>query len=441
MSVTVPPSSTDSHDDRDLERRVADLEALIEEARRRARRRRRRYGLAALVIAGAGAGVLFGIGGRGAGGTGTAATGHTGSPGSAAKAESPTPLGALPSGFGFVDAFAFDPRDPQVAYVLMTAPRGRVFKTTDEGARWRGMSSGGWPGGNEAFATDPRHPGTLYVGTSVGVYKTVDGGRSWRHSNHGLLPPARDPPDFRQEGKGRVTALAVDPADSNLVYAGSDRISKSSDGGRTWKTVFPSHPTEYRDSVSALEIAPTRPDTIYAIVSESVDGPTSIYESTDAGGTWRSTEVVRGLQAGALGWATALLVDPRHPAVVYAALGATVVKTTDAGETWQPIGHGLPIAAGLARGGCHCQGGVTTLDVDPRTGTVYAALSQGGVYKTADGGRTWTSIGPEGLYMYNALGVDPSRPSTIYAGAESETGDGPRILRTTNGGRTWVEAR
>lgn len=439
MTVTVPPGSTDTRDDRDLERRVADLEALIEEARRRARRRRQRYALAALVLGGAGAGLLIGFGGHGGGRPGTAASAHTaGSAGSAAKTQ-PPPLGLWPGRYAFVDGFAFDPRNSRVVYVLLGGSPGRLVKTTDGGAHWR-VTGGGWSGGNEALAADPRHPGTLYVGTSAGVVKTVDGGLSWRRSNRGLLPPPRDPPDFRQENKGRVIALAVDPTDANIVYAGSDRISKSSDGGRAWTTVFPSHPVQYRDSISALAIAPTRPETIYAILAHSVDGPTSIYTSTDAGSTWRASKIVRGLQSGAMGFATALAVDPRHPSTVYAALGATFLETTDDGTTWQSIAHGLPIAADLARGGCHCNGGVDTLAIDPRNGAVYAALTQGGVYKSSDGGRTWTRIGPTGLYGYFTVAVDPSRPATIYAAGQSETGTGSLLFRSTDGGRSWVDA-
>jgi photosystem II stability/assembly factor-like uncharacterized protein len=93
-------------------------------------------------------------------------------------------------------------------------------------------------------------------------------------------------------------------------------------------------------------------------------------------------------------------VDPRHPATVYAAIGAKVLKTTNAGKTWQPIAAGLPIAD--TRGTCHClsQGGVTTLAVDPRrTGTVYAAVTMGGIYKVAEDRRyiAMLAINREGL--------------------------------------------
>src|SRR5207302_555169 len=100
-----------------------------------------------------------------------------------------------------------------------------------------------------------------------------------------------------------------------------------------------------------------------------------IYRSADRGATWHATTVIRGSVAP-----TALAIDQRHPATVYAAIGAKVMKSTNGGETWLAITNGLPVAA--TRGSCHClsQGGVRALSVDPRqSGTVYAALNQGGI--------------------------------------------------------------
>lgn len=111
------------------------------------------------------------------------------------------------------------------------------------------------------------------------------------------------------------------------------------------------------------------------------------------------------------------------------------MKTTNAGETWQSIANGLPVTDSHA--------GVRALAVDPRrTGTVYAALSQGGIYKTINGGQTWIRAYGTPLDMMYAVAVDPARPATIYAAgeSESETGNGPLILRSTNSGHTWVTA-
>jgi photosystem II stability/assembly factor-like uncharacterized protein len=87
---------------------------------------------------------------------------------------------------------------------------------------------------------------------------------------------------------------------------------------------------------------------------------------------------------------------------------------------------------------------VTALSADPRRGgAVYAALTQGGIYKTSNGGQTWTrstAAGPQTTLYHYAVAVDPALPTTIFAAGESETGNGPQILRSTNGGHTWAKA-
>ena len=430
LPVTVPPRSTVTQDDRDLAQRVADLEALIEEARQRARRRRQRTAAVVLLTAAIGATLLIGFGGRGGGATGTTALARTGNPpGLPANGE---PLGTLPPNVGFVESFAFDPRNPKIVYILAG---GGLVKTADGGAHWKEIPKSSWAGGYQTLAADPRHPGTLYAGTGVGVFKTVDGGDTWRRSTRGLFVPHRTDRNI-----GWVTALAVDPANTNVVYAGSDRISKSTDGGQSWKPVFTPEPTRDLNSisVSALAIAPTRPETIYAIHADSRTGHTSIYTSTDAGTTWQMSISVPGFLHG---FVTDLAVDPNHPTTVYAAVGAAVLKTTDAGTTWQPIGRGLPIQAGLPRPGCHCHNGVTTLAIDPqRPGTVYASLNQFGIYMTTNGGRTWKRVAAKGLYYLSMVGVDPKQPTTVYGSGVNEYDNSVHLFRSIDRGRTWATA-
>lgn len=370
-----------------------------------------------------------------------AATAVLASPGGSKLSPS---LGALPPQATSVEAFAFDPRSPEIVYVL-TGGLGstHVYKTTDGGAHWHATAArgSGWVGVKEALAADPRHPGTLYVGTEVAVYRTTNGGRTWRPSNRGLFTPPRPTYEFNRD-KGWVVSLAVDPVDTNIVYAGSNRITKSTDGGRSWKTVFPPHPTRHpRANVTALAIAPGRPETVYAIIGDFANpsmtpaiARTSIDKSTDGGATWQTIAVIRGRVAP-----TALAVDPRDPATVYAAVSRTILKTTNAGRTWQTIAHDR---SNHALCNCISDGGVRTLAVDPRhTGTVYAALTQGGIYKTSNGGDTWTRSTFDNLLGDYTVAIDPARPTTIYAAAVSATGDGPVILRSTDSGRTWTTAR
>ena len=260
-----------------------------------------------------------------------------------------------------------------------------MYKTTDGGAHWHATATrgAGWTGDVLSLAADPQHPGTLYAGTNVAVYKTVDGGRSWRPGNRGLFPP-RDqrfcyrpagvarrycvkrpfgtpgtPPYNR--GNGWVTAIAVDPANANVVYSGADVVRKSTDGGRSWETVLKPHFSW--SHVAALAIAPTRPESIYANTYNVNTSDSSIYKSTDAGKTWHATGSPNSVFTNPDSWGGTLAVDPQDPTTVYASIGHTLVRTTDAGATWQPIMQDLP------------QQGVTALTVDPqRSGTVYAGL-------------------------------------------------------------------
>ena len=242
-------------------------------------------------------------------------------------------------------------------------------------------------------------------------------------------------PHFNR-GNGWVTAVAVDPANTNIVYSGADAVRKSTDGGRSWKTVFLHDPAPAA-FVSALAIAPTRPEAIYAITGDYHRGLTSIVKSTDAGKTWRATG--GGNVTNQDGWGGALAVDPQHPTTVYASIGRTLVRTTDAGASWQPITQGLP------------QQVVIALTVDPKhPDTVYASLyptynkrvitATGGIYKTTNRGDSWTQVFPgttPGPFTPGPLAVDPARPTTIYAVV-----NGPKaeLARSTDAGRTWTTA-
>lgn len=356
-----------------------------------------------------------------------------------AVASAPPSLDSLPAGSGIVMAFAFDTRAPGTVYAAMLG--GRVYRTTDAGRHWRSTKR---PLSTrvDALAADPRRPGTLYAGTGVAVFKTVNGGRSWQGFNRGLLPP---PPVIapgqvtatpgHREAEGWVGALAVDPTDSDIVYAGTGGgVKKSTDGGRSWRTVL------WRGrymGISALLIAPTTPQVVYAaaFVSEpancGIGGTTPCHQrellvkTTNGGKTWRPT----GLRlANREGYPTMLALDPRRPTSLYTAAGKGVLGSTDAARSWRSITDGLP-----------AKRQVTSLAVDPRrSGTVYVGLwSEGtvkGIFKTTNGGHGWSRAGAR--YPVTALAVDPGHPATIYAGVGHNPE--PRILRSTDSGRSWA---
>ena len=484
MAVTSPPGKTEAEHDRDLAQRVADLEALIEEARRRARRRRIRNGAALAVLAGATVAGLIGFHGGGGSGAGAAALG--GEAGAKGQATKPTPsLARLPYGNEAM-AFAFDPRRPNIVYVASPDARGGtyIFKTTDNGRHWRTTAARGAGGMSDilTLTADPQHPGTLYAGTDTSVYKTVNGGRTWRPFGHGLFPtnPGQRVCRFGScfhryigtpgltdwnRNNGWVLDVAVDPRDSNVVYSAAGAVRKSIDGGRTWKTVFvPRQLNTHRAipldfNVTRIAIAPTHPESIYAIAHYNPDGETAIYKSTNSGTTWQVTGGGSNLPPSCCGDSQdALSVDPGNPQTLYAAVGDNVFATTDGGASWQPAANGLPA------------NDVTSLAVDPeRPGTVYVSVEQnlnrahpmngvtkttGAIYKTRDGGQTWTEVfSGSGV---DKVAVDPERPATVYAAGwaggryqshASRCGQHPacywhyQLLRSLDGGHAWTIAR
>ena len=228
----------------------------------------------------------------------------------------------------------------------MGANVGARVQESDAGQHWRSVGASPISARVDALAADPRRPGTLYAGTGVAVYKTVDGGRSWRGWNRGLLPPppvikggqAMGTPGWRR-GEGWVTALEVDAADSRIVWAGSGGgVKKSTDGGRSWKTVL------WRGrfmGVGALVIAPTRPQTVYAAAFYNTPANCGagsrircgenavLLKTTDGGTTWQPT----GLALAGPQEPSALLVDLRRPSTLYAAVGATVLESDDGGDS------------------------------------------------------------------------------------------------------------
>ena len=219
-------------------------------------------------------------------------------------------------------------------------------------------------------------------------------------------------------GEGNVFSLVVDPTDSSVVYAVAgtaaasfSKVSKSVDGGRTWRTL-PASPI----SSVRLTIDPANPQVLFAAVEGAwTDGKghSTIAMTSDGGATWRTV-----LSHDGNLWAIA--VDPASPATVYAVGTAGVLVTADDGRTWASAGRAPDVNLGA-------------LALDPHSpGTLYVSAWKKGVFRTTDGGRTWSALGAT---LSGPIAVDPQAPSTLYLGT---TSDG--IVKTLDGGKTWRPA-
>ena len=229
---------------------------------------------------------------------------------------------------------------------------------------------------------------------------------------------------------GRTAAATGVPGRPNEFYFGAVNggVWKTIDGGRVWQPVFDSQPVA---SIGAIAVAPSAPDTVYvgsgeSTLRDSMGFGNGMYKSTDAGMTWTHIGLSDTQHIGKIA------VDPRNPNVVYvAAIGHLyapnaergVFKTTDGGASWKKVLYRDPNIGAVE---------VTLDPTNPQV--VYAGLWStrrppwftyaptngpgGGIFKSTDGGATWTQLTnglpPAGIGR-TGIAVSPSNPSRVYA--------------------------
>lgn len=277
-----------------------------------------------------------------------------------------------------------------------------------------GLAAGSWqsvgPDGGyiQAMAIDPSVPARVYAvpyeyPADARVFRSEDRGASW--SVAGTIPYYS------------VTALEVDPHDSNLLYAlaRGTMLYRSTDRGASWTGVtLPA----YAAGISPDPLAPGR---VYLAGYYSYGGEYrgAAYISTDHGRTW-SVSMPR---PDTTGYAYAVAADPMDTGTVY--LGAAysqLYKSTDAGATWLRASNGIPYTASIQ--------GLSVSCADNRV--VLAAVSSG-MYRSTDAGANWVPAGSMTGVMSTAFsGADPS---VAYCVGRS---DSMRVWVSTDAGATWT---
>lgn len=285
-----------------------------------------------------------------------------------------------------------------------------------------------------AVAGVPSQPRTYYMGaTGGGVWKTVDGGITWRNVSdlERVLEPQPD-----AEVMGEVDPRLVE---AGLVKAPTTGIPETSRRGGDAFGV---------GSIGSVAVAPSDPNVVWvgtgsACIRGNVSPGDGIYRSTDAGETWRHM----GLdEAGQIG---SLAIHPTDPDIVYAAaLGHAfgpnpergVFRTTDGGLSWSKVLY-LSDQTGAVE--------VVMDPVNPRV--LYAAMWQAerrpwtftsggentGIYKSSDGGNTWRRLTeglPDGPLGRIGLAVSPANPDRVWAMVEAAEGG---LYRSDNAGERF----
>ncbi|UCF35691.1 MAG: hypothetical protein JSU96_12725 [Acidobacteriota bacterium] len=249
---------------------------------------------------------------------------------------------------GNVADLAIDPLNPAVLFTVSAS--GELHRSLDGGNSWKELDRI-WCVADSVVAIDPKNPSTVYVATAypwndacpAGIFRSSDRGKSWVAVNSGLT--TRD-----------VRALAIDPIESSILYAGTGAgVFRSVDQGQSW-TAASNGLVDL--ATESLTIDPITPSTLYA----GTEG--GVFRTTDQAQSW-------SLANGGLGSfvAEVLVVDPTTPTTLYAGTqGAGVFRTTDGGFRWTSMNQELTYL------------NVNDLLVDPVDPSMIYAGTAGGVF-------------------------------------------------------------
>lgn len=328
------------------------------------------------------------------------------------------------------------------------------FLATAATAQMRWRMVGPFRGGRtRAIAGVAGHPDILYIAqVNGGIWKSDDAGRTWD-------------PIFDDQPTQSIGALAVAPSDAKVIYAGSGEglhrpdlaigngIYKSTDAGKTWTH----HGLEDAQQIAAIAVDPRDPNRVFAAVLGHPYGPNTqrgVFRSTDGGGTWQRV-LYKDENTGAFD----LEIDPSNPNTIYASLwearlgpsedgnafegtGGGLFKSTDGGNTWTQLKAGLP--ANLV------QIDVAIAPSNPRRLYAVAAMDEPhdymsgaglGFFRSDDAGASWTRITKDPRPVMLIGGgdlpvpkVDPKNPDVVYSASIV-------TARSTDGGKTWTSLR
>jgi photosystem II stability/assembly factor-like uncharacterized protein len=376
------------------------------------------------------------------------------------------------------------PTNPRIIYAGTAG--GGVWKSNDAATTFNSIFDD-YTQSIGAVALDPNDPDNIiYVGTGEtwtrnsvsvgdGLYKSVDGGTNW--NKIGL------------ENSERIANIAVNPNNSNEIYVAvlgalwSDSeergVFKSSDGGATWEKILYLNP---KTGCADFIMDPTNPDILYASLwefrrtawsFESGGESSALYKSTDAGKTWN--KIHNGFPKGNLG-RLGIAIAPSNPKILYTVIEAEedarkgLYKSEDAGESWKQLNNDFGITVrpfyfsritvdpkdenvivkGGLSGSISRDGGLTFKDLGNMHSDIHDVVfdindsdrmyvgTDGGVYRSWNGGTTMEIVENMPLSQFYHVSVDNEEPYNIYGGLQ-DNGSWYGPSRATGGikARDW----
>src|SRR2546430_2630447 len=289
--------------------------------------------------------------------------------------------------------------EPTAARAFYASNGVGLFKSENGGTTWRQLHKGLNAPYMFDVASAPAEPLTVYAATQKGVVKSTDAGSNWSDAQPSIFG----------------ARLAMDDREPSTLFAFSEAASaRSTDGGDTWTAVNPG------DYVRGIAIDPSNSANVYAILTNGLS------RSTDGGSSWTSITNVQ-LPLGYYGFdGGAIAVDPVIPTNVYAAGDGGIIKSTDAGMTWKTI---------FQDSGTFQSFGFRRLLIDPRRSSSVYALAWDKVYASGNAGQSWSIIysTPSKEVVLWDLDLDPLEPSRLYLTTSAG------LLRSVNRGVQWTE--
>jgi photosystem II stability/assembly factor-like uncharacterized protein len=260
--------------------------------------------------------------------------------------------------------------DPQLSATVFAGTMGDgTYKSPDGGRTWHPYNAGIQKGTISAIVNqivfNPLGTEMVYAATTVGVFRSLDGGRHWTERMQGMTEVSF------------VVTLAIDPQRPNVLYAGTTGgVYRTINATESWEktstgmVALDAKMASMALGVNGLVVDPTNSDVVYA---GTTDG---LYKSTDQAEHW--TKIGGSIQHA---YVSAIQLDPTNPSILYLATSDRVQKSEDGGETWQPKLQGLEAAS------------IRSLQIsslDP--GVLYVGTNGGGLYRSTDAGESWNRL-------------------------------------------------
>jgi photosystem II stability/assembly factor-like uncharacterized protein len=304
-----------------------------------------------------------------------------------------------------ISNIVFDPSDPDVIYVSMNT--AGIYKSIDGGVSWRPAHRGLDHVWIVSLTIDPENPHVLYAGSAFGgIYKTIDGGDHWQAENEGI--------DLSLRMKYQVS---IDTRNPNHLYCGGGpRLYESFDQGESWSEIPLS---ACPNGFTGIGLHPTEPTKIYGIVYGDDQCRGGVYLSSDGGQTWSFSELEPDTPVNT----SNLWINPSGNTLYTSATseiyGNRMYASSDGGLTWSHV---------------DLNDTCTALTFHPEDEAVAYCVTRNNnlLLKTSDMGQTWQELVRPDAGLVRRLSFGPQGAGTLFLG-----GDG--FFVSTDDASTWVE--